>query len=185
MSSQRALIIIDYTNDFVADTGALTCGKPGQAIDAFIAQRAQTYLAQDNFVVFATDLHRANDPYHPESHLFPPHNLLNSWGRAWFGATGRFANAHLEDDHVYAMAKTRYNAFTGTDLDLWLRARHIDQLELVGVCTDICVLHTAIGAYDLGYQLTIPTAGVATFNPAGATWALQHFKTTLGANVID
>ncbi|MED1372847.1 isochorismatase, partial [Bacillus paranthracis] len=27
---KRALINIDYTYDFVAEKGALTCGKPGQ-----------------------------------------------------------------------------------------------------------------------------------------------------------
>lgn len=185
MSDQRALIIIDYTNDFVADTGALTCGAPGQAIDHFIAQRAHAYLAQDDFVVLATDLHQANDPYHPETKLFPAHNLAHSWGRRWFGETGAWAEANLDKPTVYTMAKTRYNAFTGTDLDLYLRARHVTELELVGVCTDICVLHTAVGAYDLGYHLTIPTSGVATFNPDGAVWALNHFKTVLGAQVLD
>ena len=32
MASHQALLIIDYTNDFVADGGALTCGQPGQAL---------------------------------------------------------------------------------------------------------------------------------------------------------
>lgn len=30
MSANEALLIIDYTNDFVATDGALTCGYPGQ-----------------------------------------------------------------------------------------------------------------------------------------------------------
>ena len=30
---KKALINIDYTVDFVADAGALTCGEPGQAIE--------------------------------------------------------------------------------------------------------------------------------------------------------
>ena len=34
---KRALINIDYTVDFVADEGALTCGKPGQEIEAAIS----------------------------------------------------------------------------------------------------------------------------------------------------
>lgn len=29
----KALIVIDYTNDFVATDGALTCGEPGQNPD--------------------------------------------------------------------------------------------------------------------------------------------------------
>ena len=30
--------------------------------------------------------------------------------------------------------------------------RGITELCLTGVCTDICVLHTAVDAYNLGYQ---------------------------------
>lgn len=30
---KRALINIDYTNDFVAEDGVLTCGRPGQVIE--------------------------------------------------------------------------------------------------------------------------------------------------------
>lgn len=29
---KKALLVVDYTVDFVADDGALSCGKPGQAI---------------------------------------------------------------------------------------------------------------------------------------------------------
>jgi nicotinamidase-related amidase len=31
--TNEALLIIDYTNDFVDDKGALTCGKPAQELD--------------------------------------------------------------------------------------------------------------------------------------------------------
>ena len=34
--SKKALLVIDYTYDFVADDGKLTCGKPGQAIEGAI-----------------------------------------------------------------------------------------------------------------------------------------------------
>lgn len=32
MQSPTALLIIDYTNDFVDERGALTCGQPAQQI---------------------------------------------------------------------------------------------------------------------------------------------------------
>ncbi|RIL78958.1 cysteine hydrolase, partial [Staphylococcus equorum] len=67
--------------------------------------------------------------------------------------------------------------------DTLLRERKIDTLEIVGVCTDICVLHTAATAYNLNYQLIIPKDGVASFNSQGHEWALTHFKDTLGATV--
>ena len=77
------------------------------------------------------------------------------------------------------MDKRHYSAFSGTDLDIRLRERGITELCLTGVCTDICVLHTAVDAYNLGYQLMIPERAVASFDEQGHEWALRHFKQTL------
>ncbi|MGL6294233.1 cysteine hydrolase family protein, partial [Eubacterium aggregans] len=60
----------------------------------------------------------------------------------------------------------------------------VDSLEITGVCTDICVLHTAIRAYNLGYPVTVHDNRVASFNALGHTWAMAHFKETLGFNVV-
>ena len=38
-----ALIIVDYSNDFVADNGKLTCGLPGQQIENYIIERIEAY----------------------------------------------------------------------------------------------------------------------------------------------
>ena len=32
----KALLIIDYTNDFIADNGSLTCGKPAQDSEDYL-----------------------------------------------------------------------------------------------------------------------------------------------------
>lgn len=82
------------------------------------------------------------------------------------------------------MDKRHYSAFSGTDLDIRLRERGITELCLTGVCTDICVLHTAVDAYNLGYQLMIPEHAVASFDEQGHEWALRHFKQTLGATIL-
>jgi nicotinamidase-related amidase len=60
----------------------------------------------------------------------------------------------------------------------------VNELHLVGVCTDICVLHTAVDAYNKGYRIVVHEKGVASFNPAGHEWALGHFEGALGATVI-
>ncbi len=82
---KAALLIIDYTNDFVAPDGALTAGKPAQDIASTIVTLADQFLAKKQFIILPTDLHVANDPFHPESKLFPPHNLADSRGRAFYG----------------------------------------------------------------------------------------------------
>lgn len=65
-----------------------------------------------------------------------------------------------------------------------MRERQIQEVHIVGVCTDICVLHTAIDAYNLGYKIVIHEKGVASFDPVGHECALKHFKNTLGATII-
>ena len=80
--------------------------------------------------------------------------------------------------------KTRYSAFCGTRLQLFLQERGIRHLALTGVCTDICVLHTAVDAYNRGYKLTVYQDAVAALTPTGQEWALQHFQTVLGAEVL-
>ena len=65
--SNEALLIIDYTNDFVADKGALTCGAAGQVLAPHIVALADEFLQQDGWVYLPTDVHTPHDPYHPES----------------------------------------------------------------------------------------------------------------------
>jgi len=142
----KALINIDYTYDFVADNGALTCGEPGQKIENKIVERTEAFIRNGDIVVFAIDLHDQDDSYHPETQLFPPHNIRGTKGRELFGELKNVYEKNKELENVIYMDKTRYSAFAGTDLELKLRERRITEVHLVGVCTDICVLHTAVDA---------------------------------------
>ena len=88
------------------------------------------------------------------------------------------------DQRVFWMDKRHYSAFSGTDLDIRLRERRITTVVLTGVLTDICVLHTAIDAYNLGYDIEIPAAAVASLTQENHQFALNHFKNVLGAKII-
>jgi len=187
----KALIIIDYTYDFVASNGALSCGEPGQKIAWRIAELIRQFNTQQQFIVIANDVHDKNDTYHPEIKLFPPHNLRNSAGRELYGEVKQtiddLHNASVANnlsDPFYTINKTRYSAFAGTDLAIRLRERGISEIHLTGVCTDICVLHTAVEAYNLGFSIVIHADAVASFNSVGHDWALKHFASVLGAVVI-
>lgn len=183
MGANEALLIIDYTNDFVATNGALTTGKVGQAIEPALIKAANRELREGGWVMLPTDLHVEKDPYHPETKLFDAHNLEGSWGRELYGQLKDWYELNQDNPRVRQFAKTRYSSFAGTDLDIRLRERHVDTLRLAGVCTDICVLHTAVDAYDLGYQLIIDPTTVTTFTEHGQEWALSYFKNALGATI--
>lgn len=180
---KRALINIDYTVDFASDGGALTCGKPAQEIEVRIAELTKEFAAKGDYVVLAVDTHMENDPFHPETNLYPPHNIRGTNGIELYGELASFYKEHEGKEHVYYMSKTRYSAFAGTDLEIKLRERGIQELHLVGVCTDICVLHTAVDAYNKGFKMVIHRDAVASFNQQGHEWALEHFKNSLNAEV--
>lgn len=180
---EKALLNIDYTVDFVADNGALTCGKPGQDIEDAIVQVTKDFISNGDFVVFAIDTHQENDNYHPESKLFPPHNIEGTKGRDLFGRLKDVYENNKTNAQVYWMNKTRYSAFAGTDLELKLRERQITEVHLIGVCTDICVLHTAVDAFNKGYKVVVYKDAVASFNQLGHEWALSHFQNSIGAEI--
>lgn len=180
---KRALINIDYTYDFVADNGALTCGEPGQAIEKKITELTEEFIKNGDYTVFAIDVHDQGDEYHPETKLFPPHNIRGTKGRDLFGELNSVFEANKHVSNVVYMDKTRYSAFAGTDLETKLRERGITEVHLVGVCTDICVLHTAVDAYNKGFKIVVYRDAVASFNQNGHAWALGHFEQTLGAVV--
>ena len=181
----KALISIDYTEDFVADHGKLTAGAPAQAISDDIYGVTQKAFERGDYIFFTIDAHEENDVFHLESKLFPPHNIIGTSGRNLYGKLADFYQEHARDSRVFWMDKRHYSAFSGTDLDIRLRERRVDTVILTGVLTDICVLHTAIDAYNLGYQIEVVKPAVASIWPENHAFALGHFKNTLGAKLVD
>lgn len=62
------------------------------------------------------------------------------------------------------VAKHRYSAFTGTDLDLLLRARRIRTVIVTGVSTNVCVETTFRSGFELDYYVCVPPDGCASWD---------------------
>ncbi len=178
----KALIIIDYVNDFVATDGRLTCGEPGQAIEGYIADLVEKFIKDDGFVVVATDNHNEHDEYNGEKDMFPAH-CYDEKGRLLYGKVNSVV-LDVNPNRFIGIEKQRYSAFAATPLALKLHERQVKELHLVGVCTDICVLHTAIEAYNLGYNIVLHKDGVASFNQDGHVMAIEHIKNVLNAKIV-
>jgi nicotinamidase-related amidase len=63
------------------------------------------------------------------------------------------------------VTKRRVSAFTGSDLEVLLRARGISHLVLAGIATSGVVLSTLRQAADLDYQLTVLADGCLDADP--------------------
>jgi nicotinamidase-related amidase len=80
--------------------------------------------------------------------------------------------------------KNRYSGFFNTPLEAKLAAMNPDKIIICGVCTDICVLHTASDARNRDYPVEVPADCVASFKHDAHEWALSHLKDILGANLV-
>src|SRR5690625_118773 len=179
----EALLVIDYSYDFAAPQGKLTAGEPALAIEDALTDKIREFHEAGRPWFFLMDIHQEGDEHHPETKLFPPHNIAGTKGRELFGRVKDIYEEIESAPNIFFIDKTRYSAFAGTNLGQLLAERGINSLTLTGLVTDICILHTAVDAYNKGYRITVPASCVGSFNPDGHTFALEHFKNSLGATV--
>ncbi|MGB8452507.1 MAG: isochorismatase family cysteine hydrolase [Anaerocolumna sp.] len=76
----------------------------------------------------------------------------------------------------YLIAKRRYSAFIGTDLDLLLRCLKTKTLFLIGGLTDVCVHFTAVDAHQNDYRFYVVTDCVTGSSWKAHEYALKNMK---------
>jgi len=171
----QALVIIDMLNDFLSEQGALSVGSAGQRIVPVIAAELEQARQGNLPVLFLCDQHRPDDR---EFTVWPPHCVAGSRGAQVIPEL-----AVRPGD--YLIPKRRYSGFYGTDLDLILREMGISELILTGVCTNICVLYTAVDARMRNFKVTVVRDGVASFDEQAHRFALGEMEKTLGVVVAE
>lgn len=170
----KALLVIDMLVDFISDEGALSVGPAGQKIIPFVKDKIEDFRKKGYPIIFICDNHEKDDK---EFDMFPAHCIAGTKG-------ARIVEELDVKDGDKIIRKRRYSAFFGTELDLYLREKGVDELFLVGVCTNICVLYTAADARNLAYKVNIYKEGVASFDDKAHEFALKEAEKTLGCMVI-
>lgn len=171
--SKVALIITDMVNDFLDPRGTLFVGPAGRAIIPFVADKAEVTRVGGGVVIFVCDAHAPDDP---EFAHFKPHAVQGAWGSAIIPEI-----PYLPGDH--RVDKTRYSALHNTGLEDLLSRENVTHTELVGVCTSICIMFTAISLLDRGIPCRVHRAGVADFDQEAHLFALKHMQ-MLGVEVV-
>ena len=178
---KEALLIVDMSNDFVADNGTLTVGKPAQEIVPYIKDLATSFLAEGNVVVVSMDAHQPNDPHFE---LWPPHNIVGTEGQQLYGGLYDWFQHNKDNERLIYTSKTNYNAFFQTNLAETLRSLGVEKVHAVGVTTDICDFLTVAGADAEGFKTVIHKRGVATFTDLGETM-VNHMKRCFHTQIIE
>lgn len=169
----KALLVVDMLIDFIDPNGALYIGQAANELVPEVKARLKAFRNAGDTVIYICDQHLDDDR---EFDMFPPHSVEGSGGDKIIADL----SPQPGDRIIY---KRRYSAFFGTDLDLTLREKGINDLELVGCATNICILYTAAEARMLNYRVSVPVKAVASFDPEAHHFALQEMEKTLGVNL--
>ncbi|MGB2928201.1 MAG: isochorismatase family cysteine hydrolase [Desulfobacterales bacterium] len=171
--SKKVLIIVDMLNDFIDKNGALYCGDAAQSIIPFIQERLEAFRNRGDLVIYLQDSHDKNDK---EFERFPSHCVSGTRGN-------EIIHELTPKPGDKVIPKKRYSGFYGTDLESILESAGVDDVEVVGVCTSICVMDTVGGLANRDYKITVPVKGVADFDLEFHEFALKRMKQLYGANV--
>lgn len=176
----KVLMVIDVQEGFTRQ-GNLASPVTTEAIPR-IREIVEKERAEGTPVIFTKDSHREGDP---EFQMFPPHCIVGTPEHELVEELREF-----EPEAAAVVQKTRYSAFYETELEEILRDLAPDEVHVVGVCTDICVLHTSADLRNRDYPVVVRRDGVETFDAPGHDhqevnrWALSHMEGILGARVV-
>ena len=169
----NVVLVIDMIVGFLEEGHSLYCGDDARRIISNVKRLIEDELAMGSEVIFICDTH---DPDDLEFQMFPAHCVR--------GTDEANVIPELAGYRGSVVRKRRYSAFFETDLEQRLADVKPEKVIICGVCTDICVMHTAADARNRDYAVQVPVDCVATFDPEAQRFALQHMEKILGAKLV-
>jgi nicotinamidase/pyrazinamidase len=177
----RALIVVDYQNDFTPPDGALAVPEGD-----LIADRINELARSGDFelVVATRDWHpRDHGSFAEKGGPWPVHCVQDTPGAELHPSLDTAA-VDVVVDKGQDPATEGYSGFDGTNLGDLLRERGIDQVTLVGLATDYCVKNTALEALQEGFTVIVDSNAVrgVDVEPGDSERALAEMRAA-GASI--
>lgn len=177
----KALLVVDVQNDFCEGGSLAVSGG------AAVAKKISEYLNSTDYdlVVASRDWHdsdnnnsghfadASSDPDYKNS--WPVHCVANSDGAKYHPNL----DLNLIQAHVYkGQGAHGYSAFEGVTedggtLEQLLKNENINQLDVVGIATDHCVLASALDAKKLGLSVRVISSLTAGVSPESTEQAID------------
>jgi len=170
----NVVLVVDMLIGFMEPGKNLYCGDEARQIIPNIKRLIESEQAAGSSIIFIADTH---DPDDLEFEMFPVHCVR--------GTEECEVIPELADYVTVTLRKRRYSAFYETDLEKRLKTLNPEKIILVGVCTDICVMHTTADARNRDYAVEVPIDCVASFDPDAHRHALDHMEKILGAKLTS
>ncbi|MBS7625813.1 cysteine hydrolase [Candidatus Bathyarchaeota archaeon] len=138
---REAVIIVDMQKDNVGRF----CGEIIPNIKLLIDDARR----RGRPVIYACDSRFRDDPLFRKLE-FPEHAIRGTKG-------AEVIDEIKPQQGDILVEKRMLSAFFGTDLDYTLRHKNIKSLIIAGIRTEACLLKTVLDAFELGYDVTVPS----------------------------
>mgnify|MGYP001062317606 CR=1 FL=1 len=168
----KAILVIDMLRGFLEEGHPLYCGSKARGIISNIQKLLQRELEQGARVFYLCDNHPPDDP---EFKLFPPHCIAGTTEAELIPELSRYSGEIIPKSH--------FSGFYDTPLEEKLKELKPESIVVCGVCTNICVLHTAADARNRGYEVEVPVDCVTSLDDKAHAFALEHMEKVLGAKL--
>lgn len=171
----KVLVVVDMQNDFI--TGSLGT-KEAQAIVPNVKKKIDEAVKNGDLIIFTRDTHWTNYLSTQEGKNLPVEHCIRNTG-GWDIHEGL-----IPENYNFMMIRDKY---TFGDFDLpkdlndttYYLAGNITEIELVGLCTDICVVSNALLLksyfYD-DYEISVDATCCAGVTPETHEAALKTME---------
>lgn len=162
---KKLLVVVDMQNDFI--NGSLGTEEAG-GIVPFVKDRVEEYTRERQEIVFTMDTHYDNYLETPEGKKLPVKHCIK-------GTEGWNLCPQLAGYEGRRFEKVTFGCM---ELAEYVRNREYISIELVGLCTDICVISNALllKAVLPGTPISVRASCCAGVTPESHRNALQAME---------
>ena len=158
---KKTLIVVDMQNDFI--DGSLGT-KEAKAIVGNVKSKIEEYQARGDEIIFTRDTHQEDYLDTPEGKKLPVRHCI-------YGTKGWEIAEELAVEEAIYIDKPTFG---------WVHwnERNFEEIELVGLCTDICVVSNALilKAMFPDAEITVDAGCCAGVTPETHRAALETMK---------
>ena len=173
----KALLVIDVQRDFVDPGGALYFEGAEKVVD-YIVELVEEFKKEGLPIITTQDWHDENDR---EFEVWPKHCVAGTDGAR---LTEKLEKALEGYDKHYSVKKTRFSAFYRTNFEDLIKELEIDEFEVVGVVTNICVMFTVEEIRNRDIPVRVHEKGVTSYDEELHRFAIRQMKEVLGAEIV-
>jgi len=168
--SKMAILVIDMLNEYLDPKGKLFCGECREIIPKI--QKLVEFGRNRGIPII----------YVNTSLLSEGEPIAKKWGvHAIRGTWGAEVIPELKPkDGDRIIFKRTYDGFYNTELELTLRSMGIETVVVTGIHTHVCVLLTAVSAFNRGFNVIALEDCMTTGYKPNHESRLSFYKTHLG-----